>query len=173
MWRPLRIAAVLAAAGLLLSSLPAASEIYRWRDAEGREHFTTSLQQVPAAHRDAAKRAAEEAGGRVNYHTQPHRAAPAAKAAPSPAKAGEISQWDCSGIRREARKLQKVITYHRKKIATYERLAGDITLEDFTRRKYEVRAEESAAWLAKGEAAFDRFADEQRRKGVPPGCLRP
>jgi len=174
---PRRSAAWLAVSWLLLP-IPATSEIYRWRDAQGNEHFTANLQQVPAAHRDAAKRAARQGvSGRVNYHAQPQRAedpeAAAAPATPTPAAIPEISQSDCATIRREARELHKVITYHRKKLAKYRRLADDIGRNAFTRRKYEARAEESAEWLAKGEAAYDRFADEQRRKGVAPSCLRP
>jgi clan AA aspartic protease (TIGR02281 family) len=44
---------VLATAG----SAPA--EVYRWTDAAGRMHFTDSLDQVPAAQREAARRASQ------------------------------------------------------------------------------------------------------------------
>ena len=37
----------------------ARGEVYRWTDAEGRLHFTGSLDQVPAAQREAARRGAE------------------------------------------------------------------------------------------------------------------
>jgi clan AA aspartic protease (TIGR02281 family) len=36
-------------------------EVYRWTDAEGRLHFTGSLDQVPAEQREAARRGAETA----------------------------------------------------------------------------------------------------------------
>ena len=42
---------------------PARGEIYRWRDAAGREHFTTELGQVPARHRAAAKTRQAQGGG--------------------------------------------------------------------------------------------------------------
>jgi len=162
---------------LLLAPAQVSAEIYRWRDAQGREHFTTNLQQVPASQRDAARRAAEQADSRVNYHTPPPArsgaAAPAKSAAPSPAPAPQSSQWNCAAIRREARELRKAVTYHRNRIEADARRADDITRNAYSRRKYEARGEESAEWLAKAEAAYERFTQEQRRKGVPPGCLRP
>ncbi len=39
----------------------ARSKIYRWTDAQGRIHFTQSLDQVPPQHREAARAAAEAA----------------------------------------------------------------------------------------------------------------
>ena len=85
----------------------------------------------------------------------------------------ETPTHDCTAIRREARELRKVIRYHERKQASYQRLAGDIGLSAFSRRKYEARAERSGDWLLKAQEAYDRFADAQRREGVPPGCLRP
>lgn len=163
--------------GILLAvGTPASGEIYRWTDAAGREHFTTDLGKVPAEQREAARDGAASGRRRFNVHEAPTRAPrsepPPASATPS-APASADPAWSCQKIRREAKKLQKVITYHRKKIASYQRLADDIERSDFQRRKYEARGEESAVWLAKGQAAYDAFAEEQRRKGVPPGCLRP
>jgi hypothetical protein len=174
---PSPILVALAASWLLVAPAQAAAEIYRWRDAQGREHFTTNLQQVPASQREAARRAAEQADSRVNYHTPPPArggaARPAKSAAPPPAPAAQGPQWNCSAVRRKARELRKTITYHRNRIEADARRADDITRNAYSRRKYEARGEESAEWLAKAETAYERFTQEQRRKGVPPGCLRP
>ncbi len=44
----------------LLIAAPASGEIFRWTDADGRLHFTQSLDQVPAAHREEARKRAEQ-----------------------------------------------------------------------------------------------------------------
>lgn len=44
----------------LLGAADAAAEIYRWVDAEGRLHFTESLDQVPPQYRERARRSAKE-----------------------------------------------------------------------------------------------------------------
>jgi clan AA aspartic protease (TIGR02281 family) len=44
---------------VLAAAEPSRGEIYRWTDAEGRLHFTGSLDQVPPDQREAARRAAE------------------------------------------------------------------------------------------------------------------
>jgi len=43
----------------LLGAADAAAEIYRWTDAQGRLHFTESLDQVPPQYREGARRNAE------------------------------------------------------------------------------------------------------------------
>ena len=70
------------------------------------------------------------------------------------------------------KKKQKIVRTHERSVATNTRWADDIDRSVFSRRKYELRADEEGRWLAKAEADLDRFLDEQRRKGVPPGCLR-
>lgn len=50
-------------AGLTFTPGPAISEIYRWMDATGREHFTQDLNQVPPHHREAARSAASNTAG--------------------------------------------------------------------------------------------------------------
>lgn len=163
---------------LLLLSAPVGAEFYRWRDAAGREHFAQDLSRVPPEHRAAAKAAAEragESGGGINYHTSPTRldtsGATARKAAPAaPAPPGAAVA--CGDLKREVKKLEKVIRIHRGSVAANQRWADDIEKSAFSRRKYELRAEEEGRWLAKAEAKLERFRQEQRRKGVAPGCLR-
>jgi len=56
------------------------AEVYRWVDAEGTLHFTTSLHEVPPAHRTRARQAAsgadEPAAGSLSTVSRPAAAAP-------------------------------------------------------------------------------------------------
>jgi len=73
-------------ASLALLAAPAAAEIYRWTDAEGRVHFTQDLSQVPPAQRAAAaEQGAGTGAGRLQTFEGPEGAAapPAAAAADS------------------------------------------------------------------------------------------
>jgi hypothetical protein len=49
---PRSIASTLAVAFCVLVAHPAASEIYRWTDAQGNLHFTSDLTQIPERYRD-------------------------------------------------------------------------------------------------------------------------
>ena len=71
-----------AAACWLLAAAPAAAEIYRWTDEQGRVHFTQDLSQVPREHRSGAvERTLEESRPeRVNTYTSTQ---PPAARAPS------------------------------------------------------------------------------------------
>jgi clan AA aspartic protease (TIGR02281 family) len=71
----------------LLAAAPAAAEIYRWTDADGRVHFTQDLSQVPAPYRSQAEQGAKQpdASSRVQTFS---RGSPAAPAAPAPPAAG-------------------------------------------------------------------------------------
>ncbi len=168
---------LLVAALCLLFAAPAAAEFYRWRDASGREHFAQELHQVPPEHRAAAKAAAGKArdGGAINYLKVPKRTsrpvtpvADPGPAAPSPGSAG----FDCAALRKQVKKKKKVIRTHRGSVEANLRWADDIEKSVYARRKYELRAEEEGRWLEKAEADLDRFVEEYRRKGAPPGCLR-
>lgn len=71
-------------AGAVLSAIvvagaaPAAAEIYRWTDENGKLHFTQSLEQVPPRHRAAAK-AGAAAPAPSRLQTYRSRPAPAAR----------------------------------------------------------------------------------------------
>ena len=59
-------------ASLALLATPAAAEIYRWTDAEGRAHFTQDLSQVPAGQRSAAaEQGASSGAGRLQTFPEP------------------------------------------------------------------------------------------------------
>jgi clan AA aspartic protease (TIGR02281 family) len=70
---------------LIVVALPAAAEIYRWTDEQGRVHFTQDLSQVPPEHRSQALERTLEAAPttRVNTYSSPRADAPAAARAPS------------------------------------------------------------------------------------------
>jgi clan AA aspartic protease (TIGR02281 family) len=62
----------LALIGALLSAFSASAEIYRWTDAEGRLHFTKSLDRVPRELRQAAKeRASQPASAALQTYESP------------------------------------------------------------------------------------------------------
>ena len=162
---------------LLLAALPAGAEFYRWKDASGREHFAQEIHQVPPEYRaEAARRQKKREGGAtINYHAAPKRKttaggrAEAKKVAPA---AQAPASWDCGALKRESKKKQKVIRRHRGSVASNLRWADDITKSAFSRRKYEARAEEEGRWLAKAELDLARFLEQNRKRGVPHGCLR-
>ena len=165
---------------LLLASAPAAGEVYRWRDAAGQEHFVQDLARVPRAYRAAAKAAAEQgkaAEDSINYSATPRRAptlgarAEARRAAPA-AAAPAGAAFDCADLKKRVKRKQKVVRIHQGSVDANLRWADAIDRSIVARRKSELRAEEEGRWLAKAEADLERFVEEQRRKGAPPGCLR-
>ena len=97
-------------AGLLAISLadPASAEIYRWTDANGVEHFATSLDGVPPEHRAAAKARGAKTGGTVNSFSgparpeEPGRVAPAAGDPASPDPSAPETAAELHGGRDEA-----------------------------------------------------------------------
>ncbi len=71
-----RLVAAFACLLLLGGALPAAAEIYKWRDAQGKLHFSQDLNQVPMKYRAQARgEAAKPSAGPV---IQRYEAAPAA-----------------------------------------------------------------------------------------------
>jgi hypothetical protein len=178
------VAAFAAFASAALVATPAAADVYRWRDAAGREHFAQQLHQVPPEHRAAARQVARtadagETGGAIRYQDVPRRSATLgasreARAAqePAPPAARAPSARECRVLQKQIARKEKVIRTHRGSVEANQRWADDIDRSPFSRRRYEVRAEEEARWLARAERDLQRFIDAQRRKGAPPGCLR-
>jgi hypothetical protein len=161
---------------------PVGAEVYRWRDASGREHFAQQLHQVPAEHRAAAKAAAADAGDSesVSFHAVPRRSPTdgarsegrEARAEVAPPAMMAPGAGECRAAQKEVARQEKVIRTHRGSVEANQRWADDIDRSAFSRRKYEVRAEEEARWLARAEEKLERYVDSQRRKGLDPGCLR-
>jgi len=67
---------------LLVGSFEARAEIYRWTDAQGRLHFSQSLESVPPGHRAEALRAARAPKGPdpLQVYSSPSSAGPAMRA---------------------------------------------------------------------------------------------
>ena len=180
---PLLRAGAIALACALLAA-PLGAEMYRWRDASGREHFAQQLHQVPPEYRAAARERAQSdgqpAGEALSFHAVPRRqptegarvesreAAPPAMMAPG----SDSDAAACRAARKEVERQEKVIRTHRGSVEANQRWADDIDRSPFSRRKYEVRAEEESRWLARAEAELERYVDAQRRKGLDAGCLR-
>lgn len=161
--------------GLLLAVAgPGAAEIYRWRDAAGREHFTTDLQQVPAAKRRQALEKARSAqdGPPVNYHSQPRQAPAAPRAQASPGGGGEAVDYDCDALRKQARALLEKLTRQERVVAQREDSVSDISSSIYAEHMRKKS-------LAKAETEFEALRDDYERwrglhlrRRAPPGCLR-
>jgi len=72
---------------------PAAAEVYRWTDENGRVHFTQDLGQVPPRHRKQAETSAKSSSGSSRVQTYSGGSSAAARALPaSAASGGDSSQ---------------------------------------------------------------------------------
>lgn len=161
--------------GLALA-VPAAAEIYRWRDASGREHFTTDLQQVPPEQREGAReRAAEPPGGSVTFHSGDDvrpKAAATPRTRPSPAAPAPAQAGLCQKADREAARLRRILAKRERHAASLKRSADDIRNHFTTRAKNQARYEEALRTVDAAKTDLRRFEAGQRQAGVEPGCLR-
>jgi aspartyl protease family protein len=73
------------ALGCLLLAGPAGSEIYRWTDEQGREHFTQNLSQVPPRFRRKAEERAHDGGSAGPSNFQTYSSEPVAAGGDAPA----------------------------------------------------------------------------------------
>lgn len=167
---------------LLAAAAPASAEIYRWTDAEGREHFTMDLHRVPAKHRGEAERRmmlekiqVEPKPDPVNSLSTPDRVRvkralrPRRSYAAPPPAAG--STGCASWQRSKAQKLEARIANYEKKVELYEsKQRRLVRLED--RMRAENSVERYEIYLEQAEEEYENFLSDMRQKGVPPGCLR-
>lgn len=172
----------LAAVFLLALAGPASAEIYRWTDAEGREHFTMDLHRVPAKHRAEAERRAvlekakvDPEPSNVNTMATPdsQRAKrwtrPRRSYSRSPAAAAEVH---CSSSHKsKAQKLQREVTRWEKQVELQEDLESRLVRTE-DRLRAENRVERYEIYLEHAEQALEDFEDRMRQQGVPPGCYR-
>ena len=191
--------AVLAAS---LAAPPSGAEIYRWTDAAGEEHFTTRLDDVPSVHRDAARRRAagstlnsyesERGEAPPAEASVPGAEAPAGRgrrrppggppAAPAPAEETYGGRSEAWWRGEYTRQVQEIERYE----ATAELCEGEeapVRGDPLTgRRMKEQHYERAAAGFARCEEAryvldglrraLDRFVENARQQGVPPGWVR-
>lgn len=181
------IAATLAAGWLAACALvtPAAAEIYRWKDAGGREHFTTDPSQVPPG---AATSTA--GGGNVNTFSAPARPAPAAPgagpkasdaAAAAPAAAGELRMGrDEAWWRKQREEHVSRIEQLEKQVAACPEVprVPNPASPHFDRRAYDRATQEAndcssaRSSLQVSRTQLENFEETARKQDVPPGWLR-
>lgn len=176
--RPLVVICVLALAA------PASSEIYRWEDQNGVEHFTTNLTEVPPSQRDLAKaRAAVKSGSLQRVETTvrrtptPNRTAGSASAPARGAGEDAIAGRTEQQWRDEATRL-------RARVALYaphaERCQGDSLRISAGSSREHIREEAAEAEACErsrfehslAEKALADFEERAHRTGVPPGWIR-
>lgn len=180
-----RLVAGLALAWLLAA--PAAAGIYRWTDAEGREHFTTDLHKVPARYRAAAEAASQQApkghlnraeGTPVEAVPTMKLGAPAARSEPDERPGGLDEQtW-----RSRRKTLVTRIDWLQTTIDACPSGPPRGRNADGSRRmKRQHYDRKSTQWeqcsnakaqLTGAELALRNFDERARRAGVPPGWLR-
>jgi hypothetical protein len=177
-------------AALLALALPAGAEIYRWVDAQGREHFTTNKSQVPAAYRNQVttteggnlNRASSSSAGRSGAEAaQPGGDERFGDAPPAHAAEGGEEQYLGKGEdewRREVESLRRRVELLEQGA---ERCGGSegVRLSPASdRRAYqEEAAEAEQCQRTRQDLDFQRgmlesLEERARRAGVPPGWLR-
>lgn len=186
--RPLQ--ALLASALLLLGGAAAQAEIYRYTDAQGRERFTTDLQQVPASQREATKAAAAGRPVLIRGETpapvprtrprppasQRWTSAPGAQA--EERRAGHPESW----WREQHGELESEIAALEAEVDRLEEMDADSlppsARRRASRRRYANYRKRHYAWkaavrnLQKARDRLERFEERARRSDVPPGWLR-
>lgn len=179
---------------LLALQLPsgAGAEIYRWVDAQGRDHFTADLREVPRAKRAAAM-AAADARPVVNRATA--GSVPASQAETSaprspyvqtarPTSAGErIAGMSEDEWRERAGSLATDVAHLEKRFEQLEEQGADHMplssgRRNISHRRYANYKSRYREWervgrkLDAAKASLERFEERARRSGVPPGWLR-
>ncbi len=187
---PRPLLALLASALLLLGGAAALAEIYRYTDAQGREHFTTNLEQVPPSQREAAKAAAAGRPTLIQrdapkpapgFHPRP----PASRQwSPAPRSGGEEYRYGHprSWWRDKYGEIESEIAVLEAEVARLEEMGADnlplSARRDASRRRYSNYRKRHRAWkaatrdLEKARDRLERFEERARRSDVPPGWLR-
>lgn len=158
-----------------MQARPTAAEIFRWTDAEGREHFAQHPSQIPAAHRAGARTAGDEGslsgfetGTLVRQRARPADRTPMPPPAavdPAEATAGHEQWWRdrAEGHARDVEKAELRIERCEERDRRHRDASGLTSLDAC---ESERRALESAV------AGRERFEDRARGKDIPPGWLR-
>jgi hypothetical protein len=170
--------AVLAALALGAS---AAGEVYRWTDADGKVHYTSDLERVPEAQRDAARKSVGRAKGGAVMRVETRPPAPPAEPAPPPEAPSAPPPGPSYGGRDEAT-WRAEGSRLRAAVAALEAEAEACSAGEF---RWSAggggRSEDEASADACGRVRseldmhrrwLDAFEDDAHRAGVPPGWLR-
>jgi hypothetical protein len=184
-----RSAALLASA--VGFALPAEAELYRWTDAQGREHFAMDLHEVPPEHRAAAQRRAELEKIKVDPAPEPtintmktpdgvavkralrprYPSSTSSYARSGPAAPAAVGDAGCNDAdRQRAEDLARNVERWEKELDGREDRQRRLVETD-DRMANEHRIEDAQTALEKAERALDEFETRMRQKGVPPGCL--
>lgn len=185
-WLPLSLFALALAA-------PAGAEIYRWVDAEGREHFTTNRSQVPAAHRNQVTKIE---GGNLNRASSGSvgsgfgAGSGAAAAQPRgddglgspPARAAEAEE---QYLGKDEEQWRREVASLRRRVEMLEHVAERCESSEGVRlspasdaRAYRQEADEAEQCqrtrqdLDLHRGMLSSLEESARRAGVPPGWLR-
>lgn len=160
---------------------PASADLYRWTDANGQEHFTMDLNQVPPEYRGQARgRAAldkarvDDQPSNLNTISTPDnvRVRRALRPRYSRAPAAVAGDVPCSSTyKAQAQQLQNEVTRWEKRIELDEQLQRRLVRTDH-RLNAENRAERDQVYLERAQQALEDFEDRMRQKGVQPGCYR-
>jgi multidrug resistance efflux pump len=174
-------------------AVPAAAELYRWTDGQGREHFAMSLHEVPPEHRAAAQHRLEmekiqvERPPEPNVNTMKTPDGMAVKRALRPRYPGSTSSYPTSSDSRSARTasgdagcsdadrkqaedLARAVERWTHEVEEREERQRRLVETD-DRLQNEDRIADAQERLEKAEQALDDFETRMRKQGVPPGCF--
>jgi hypothetical protein len=190
-----RLAGVLTSFALIaLAAPPALAELYRWKDATGKEHFTSDPSQVPAQHRQPAAAAGQSTGGSLSViesrPTPPPAPAPSIGGAPKPpaaaAPAAEKIGGDSeAGWRARVSKIRDEIAALEARNdeckrnppgmpGRFDSVKGYVVNQRQLERA-EAKADgcqDASSQLGYKRTELERLEERARVAGVPPGWLR-
>jgi hypothetical protein len=171
---------VLALLLVLAAGAAAAGEVYRWTDADGKVHYTSDLERVPQAQRDAAKAsvAREKKGAVMRIESRPPPAPAADEPAPeaAPEEPGPVyGGRDEATWRAESKRLRDAV--ERLESEAEACSAGEFRWSAGAGGRAEGEASADACGRVRSELAMNRrwldaLEDDAHRAGVPPGWLR-
>jgi hypothetical protein len=178
-------------AAILASPLPSGAEIYRWVDAQGREHFTTNKSQVPAAYRNQVttteggnlSRASSSSAGRSGAEAEQPGGDERFGGAPPAIAAEQETEEQYLGKGEE--EWRREVESLRRRVEMLEPIAERCEGSEDVRispasdsRAYEEEASEAEQCqrtrqdLDLHRGMLDSLEERARRAGVPPGWLR-
>jgi hypothetical protein len=168
-------------ASLLAAGAAAAGDVYRWTDPQGNVHYTSDLERVPEAQRDAARASADrEKGGavmRIETRPPPQAPPPAADAEPAPLiePGPSYGGRDEATWRAEAKRLRDAVEALEAEAEACA--AGEFRWSAGAGGRDEEADSADACGRVRSELGMNRrwleaLEDDAHRAGAPPGWLR-